>query len=115
MNELAGNQRLYEVLCKVLDELRAEAPASNPLYNPPPSNGEAVVQARSRALLHLFLKARFGLLDFKERESFITDGTHDGGIDAFYIDEQRKIIHLLQSKFRASAANFVTTNMGLSE
>ncbi|ADW67778.1 AIPR family protein [Granulicella tundricola] len=107
----AGNARLYQVLCGVLDDLRAEAPASSALYHPPPSNGDALIQARSRSLLHLFLKSRFGVLAFQQRESFVTDGSNDGGIDAFYIDDQRKVIYLVQSKFRATAGNFASTNM----
>src|SRR5260370_34221463 len=85
---ITGNARLYSTLCKVLDSLRAEAPAIDTAYNPPPGNADALVQARSRALLHLFLKARFGLVHFGEREVFVTDGTHDGGIDAYYIDQR---------------------------
>ena len=111
MIDPAGAKRLYSVLCNVLDELRSEAPAYDVKYNPPPNNGEAIVQARSRALLHLYLKARFGILDFKEREYFVTDGKFDGGIDAFYIDKSKKIIYLVQSKFRATAGNFATVNM----
>ena len=75
MNTQVGNTRLYETLCKVLDALRAEAPVSDPTYNPPPGNADALIQARSRALRHLFLKARFGLVRFADREQFVTDGT----------------------------------------
>jgi hypothetical protein len=111
MGTRKGNQRLYDTLCKVLDALRVEAPSSNRIYNPRPGNTEALVQARSRALLHLFLKARFGLVHFAERENLVTDGSYDGGIDAYYIDQKNKRIYVLQSKFRATAGNFVTTNM----
>jgi hypothetical protein len=106
-----GNQRLYTTLCKVLDALRHEAPSTDAVYNPPAGNMDALIQARSRALLHLFLKARFGLVHFADRENFVTDGPHDGGIDAYYIDQKNKRIYLLQSKFRATAGNFVATNM----
>ncbi len=74
-----------------------------------------MIQARSRALLHLFLKARFGLVLFQDRESRVTDGPNDGGIDAFYIDQRGKLIYILQSKFRATAANFVATNITPSD
>jgi len=111
MNTQVGNTRLYETLCKVLDALRAEAPVSDPTYNPPPGNADALIQARSRALLHLFLKARFGLVRFADREQFVTDGTCDGGIDAFYIDQRNKRIYILQSKLRATPGNFVSKNM----
>jgi hypothetical protein len=111
MSASAGNSRLYDILCRVLDALRAEAPSTAPIYNPPAGNADAIIQARSRALLHLFLKARFGLVRFEDREAFVTDGTADGGIDAYYIDQRNKRIYVLQSKFRATPANFVSTNM----
>jgi len=111
MNGQRGDERLYDTLCKVLDALRAEAPSDDVTYNPPPQNAGAIIQARSRALLHLFLKARFGLVRFAERQKFITDGTADGGIDAYFIDRKNKRIYVLQSKFRATAGNFVSNNM----
>ena len=111
MRTPSGHVRLYDSLCRVLDALREESPSSSTIYNPPPSNADAVIQARSRALLHLFLKARFGLIDFDGRESLVTDGPHDGGIDAYYIDQRNKLIYIMQSKFRATAANFVSTNI----
>jgi hypothetical protein len=52
------------------------------------------------------LKVRFGLLTFVERESYITEGTDDGGIDAYYIDSERKVIYFLQAKFRTNEKNF---------
>jgi hypothetical protein len=115
MSTQIGNPRLYETLCSVLDALRAEAPSTDVMYNPPPGNAEALIQARSRALLHLFLKARFGLVHFVDRENLVTDGTHDGGIDAYYIDQSNKRIYVLQSKFRATAGNFVSANMTASD
>ncbi len=110
-----GNNRLYDTLCTVLDSLRAEAPRNNSTYNPPAGNSDALVQARSRALLHLFLKARFGLVRFAERETYVTDGANDGGIDAYYIDQKNKTIFVLQSKFRANAENFVSKAMSPSD
>lgn len=97
-----GSKRLYKTLCGVLDALRSEAPQAEKVYHPPPGNADALIQARSRALLHLFLKARFGLVRFKDREVFVTDGADDGGIDAYYIDSKNKYTYVLQSKFRAT-------------
>ncbi len=111
MSTQVGSERLYKTLCRVLDALRTEAPSGDATYNPPSGNSEAVIQARSRALLHLFLKARFGLVRFADRERLITDGPFDGGIDAYYIDQRNKQTYVLQSKFRASAGNFVSKNM----
>ena len=109
------NARLYDTLCRVLDSLRAEAPPAKTIYHPPDGNQDAVIQARSRALLHLFLKARFGLVHFAEREALVTDGPHDGGVVAYYIDRRNKVIYVLQSKFRATSSNFVSTNMTPSD
>jgi len=102
----AGQQRLYDTLGRVLKSLCAEAPKNLLVYHPKPGNHEAEILAKSRALLHLYLKARFGLVSFDDREKYITDDPHDGGIDAFYIDESAKKIHILQAKFRANAKNF---------
>ena len=110
-----GQERLYRTLCNVLDFIRAEAPSTLTVYNPPKSNQDAVVQARSRALLHLYLKTRFGLGSFAQREVYVTDGTYDGGIDAFYIDKNAKRIHILQSKFRANAKNFSQSQITVGE
>ncbi len=110
-----GQQRLYKTLCNVLDSLRGEAPQALSIYHPIDENNDALIQARSRALLHLYLKARFGLGSFTIREKFVTDGPYDGGIDAFYVDENAKRIHILQSKFRADAHNFSHTALTADE
>jgi hypothetical protein len=115
MNTTVGTTRLYNTLVRVLDALRAEAPSTDTRYNPPPGNQDTLIQARSRALLHLFLKARFGLIKFAERENLVTDGTHDGGIDAYYIDQHQKAIWVLQSKFRANPGNFKSVNMSAED
>lgn len=110
-----GQNRLYATLCKVLDALRKEAPPANTIYHPATGAKDGLVNARSRALLHLFLKARFGLTRFNDRERQVTDGTFDGGIDAYHIDDQHKRIYVLQSKFRATAGNFVSSNMSAGD
>jgi hypothetical protein len=115
MSTQTGNARLYKTLVRVLDSLRNEAPAANSTYRPAPGNIDALIQARSRALLHLFLKARFGLVRFTDREALVTDGREDGGIDAFFIDQRSKLIYVLQSKFRATAGNFATANITPSD
>lgn len=65
-----------------------------------------MIYARSLAFIHLYLKVKFGLVDFSAREAFITDGSYDGGIDAYYIDPGAKIVYMLQSKFRSTESNF---------
>src|ERR1051325_1439175 len=105
----------YQTLVNILDELRKEAPAENKRYYPLETDLEKLNQARSRAFIHLFLKVKFGLLDFKERERLITDGPYDGGIDGYYIDEELKRVYLIQSKFRAIEGNFQNKEIGLRE
>lgn len=115
MATTAANARLYKTLVRVLDTLREESSPSDTRYRPPAGNDGALIQARSRALLHLFLKAKFGIVNFNEREKLVTDGPHDGGVDAFYINSATKNIYLLQSKFRATASNFVASNMSTDD
>jgi len=105
----------YPILVNILDKLRYEAPQSFKFYYPEDSETVKLDQARSRAFIHLFLKVRYGLLDFKEREEFITDKTSDGGIDAYYIDSDKKVISFIQSKFRTNAVNFEEKPIALSE
>jgi AIPR protein len=115
MNKNIGNERQYKTLVKVLDSLRKEAPVGDEIYRPVPQTTDALIQARSKALLHLYLKARFGVTEFNDRLTKITDGPYDGGIDAFYIDEKNKRIYLLQSKFRATSGNFESKNMSADD
>jgi len=98
----------YQTLVTILDQIRAESSGTGheASYLPDPSHGDAVTQSRSRAFLHLYLMVSFGLLDFAEREQYLTDGKHDGGIDAFYIDAESHRIYFIQSKFRATEENF---------
>lgn len=113
--EKSGQKRLYATLCRVLDSLRLEAPPTASIYHPTANNQDALVQARSRALLHLYLKSRFGLTAFSEREAYVTDGGNDGGVDAFFIDKKNKLIHILQAKFRANSENFSTSEITANE
>lgn len=96
----------YQILLKTLDRLRKEAPTGYKSYHAETGNLEAVNAARSRAYIHLLLKVYFGLLDFLKREELITDGGDDGGIDAYFIDNNRKKIYFIQSKFRTTEKNF---------
>ena len=105
----------YDVLLQVLDRLRAEAPSTYRSYHPAEPNVEGINAARSKAFVHLFLKVRFGLLTFDEREPFITEGTQDGGIDAYYIDSESRTVFFLQSKFRQNERNFEAKAIELEE
>src|SRR3989338_11367279 len=83
----------YNILVNILDSLCSEAPERFNSYHNLDSE-EKIINARSRAFVHLLLKVRFGLLKFLERENRITDGTQDGGIDAYLIDKEKKKISL---------------------
>lgn len=105
----------YHVLVRVLDCLRNEAPPERRSYHPDEANVDAVNAARSKAFLHLFLKVRFGLLSFGEREEFVTEGSQDGGVDAYYIDTEARTIYFIQSKFRQNERNFEAKPIELEE
>jgi hypothetical protein len=105
----------YNVLVQVLDRLGAEAPPAYHSYHPDAADVERINAARSKAFVHLFLKVRFGLLTFEEREAFITEGASDGGIDAYYIDTQSRTIFFIQSKFRQKERNFEAKRIELEE
>jgi hypothetical protein len=107
--------RKYSTLINILDRIRSEAPKEFKRYRPKASDIEKINNARSRAFIHLYLKVSFGILDFISREELITDGTQDGGIDAYYIDKESKKIILLQSKFRSKPDNYENKEIELSE
>lgn len=83
----------FDTLINILDRIRLEAPAEATRYRPKQEELEKLNQARSRALIHLYLKVSFGILEFKERERYITDKSQDGGIDAYFIDKEDKKNH----------------------
>lgn len=107
----------YEILLNILDKLRLDSSFTKHAsrYLPSSSDPEKINHARSRAFIHLYIKVLFGVLDFDERERQITDGPHDGGIDGYYIDEDRKQIYLIQSKFRTTEKNFENKEISLEE
>ena len=105
----------YDDLINILDKLRYEAPKDNRRYYPDETDVEKVNQARSRAYIHLFLKVKFGIIDFDQREEKITDGPSDGGIDGYFIDKRSKTIYLIQSKFRITDKNFRNKEIAMEE
>jgi hypothetical protein len=79
------------------------------------STEERQNQARARAFIHLYLAATYGVLAFEDRELTITDGSYDGGIDAYHIDTENKILDIIQSKFRVGSSNFEYKNISPEE
>lgn len=106
----------YEILRNILSGIIDEAPDKySKLYEKDPSKVEQYNNSISRAFIHLFLKVRFDLLDFEQREYYVTDGGNDGGIDGYYIDREQKFIYLFQSKFRANENNFHDKEISMRE
>jgi hypothetical protein len=110
-----GRTQKYDALLTILDQIRREAPSEYKSYRPLESQIPKLDAARSRAFIHLFLKVRFGLLGFLDREQYITEGTQDGGVDAYYIDRDNKKAYFIQAKFRTSRENFDTKNIDLED
>ncbi len=92
----------FKTLVLALDRIIEKAPVSCTWYHFDKNNDDLVKTARARSFIHLYLKSEFGLNDFSEIESYITDDQDDGGLDAFYIDHtpENQTIYLIQSKFR---------------
>lgn len=65
--------------------------------------------------IHLYLLIKFGIQNFEERHSFITDGPNDGGIDAYYIDNEGKTIYIIQSKYRTNEKNYENKEINPTE
>lgn len=107
----------YDLLVRVLDGLRLEARDSKwaTLYAVESSSDNAIWAARSRAFVHLYLKVMYGVRDFSARESYVTDGSGDGGIDGYFIDKDRREVILIQSKFRHTIRNFEEKPIEIAE
>lgn len=105
----------YSDLLKIVDSLRLEAPLSYNRYHPEKDEIEKLENARGRAFIHLYLKVTFGLTEFNERENYITDDGYDGGIDAYFVDQENKKLYFIQSKFRNSDLNFENKEITFEE
>ncbi|WP_404985855.1 AIPR family protein [Chryseobacterium sp. M5] len=105
----------YHTLLNILDVIRKEAPENYKFYHPLEEEEEKLNKARSRAYIHLFLKVKFGLLNFSDREEYVTDDPDDGGIDGYFIDNENKKIYFIQSKFRNNKENFESREIKYEE
>lgn len=105
----------YSDLLRIIDSLRLEAPLNYTRYHPKAEEVEKLENARGRAFIHLYLKVTFGLIEFNERENYITDDGYDGGIDAYYVDQENKKLYFIQSKFRNSDLNFENKDITFEE
>lgn len=96
----------YNLLLKVLDQIRYESPLEMKSYRPLETNFEKINEARAKSLIHLYLKSNFWIISFEEREHYVTDGKYDWWIDAYYIDKNSKKVYIIQAKFRTNEVNF---------
>lgn len=111
-----GQTRKYAILTHILDEYVREGKGirqRSSLFDD--SSEERQNQARARAFIHLYLAATYGILSFEDRELTITDGSYDGGIDAYHIDTDNKVLDIIQSKYRVGSSNFESKNISPEE
>lgn len=104
----------YTDLIGILDHICAEAPLEYVRYHEKETD-EDVLHARSRAYIHLYMQVMFGLMNFTDREKYITDGANDGGIDAYYVDKENRKLYFIQSKFRNTDTNFDHKDISFEE
>ena len=57
----------YETLVSIVEKIRQEAPLSQKRYHPHKTEVEKMRSALARSFIHLFLKVKFGLVEFGER------------------------------------------------
>ena len=109
------NQIKHKLLNGVLDNIAELAPVDFKKYHPKIDDINGQIHKYSRAQIHLFLRVRFGILDFIGVENQITDDTGDGGLDAYHIDEEKKIIYLIQSKYKITPEGYLNDNVDWRE
>lgn len=105
----------HDILVKILDAICANAPSDFRSYYFEGKNQEEIDNLRSKAFIHLYLYVKYGISDFKLRHDLITDGPNDGGIDAYYIDEDKRKINIIQAKYRTTKKNFENTDIDIDE
>lgn len=105
----------HNLLKKTLDGIAVSAPSKLSIYHPDENDQDAQIHKYSRAQIHLFLRVRFGILDFGVVEDQITDDTGDGGLDAYHIDEDKKTIYLIQSKYKTTPDGYLNNDVDWRE
>ncbi|MBU1706191.1 AIPR family protein [Patescibacteria group bacterium] len=105
----------HNLLKKTLDGIAETAPDQLTIYHPNENDQDAQIHKYSRAQIHLFLRVRFGILDFGDVENQITDNTGDGGLDAYHIDEDKKTIYLIQSKYKTTPEGYLNNDVDWRE
>lgn len=106
----------YEILLNIIDVIISQANSKfSKKYPKKDYTEDTINHARARGFIHLYLMVKFGILDFEEREHYITDGAFDGGIDGYFVNNDNKTIYFIQSKFRNNSSNFETKQILLEE
>lgn len=110
-----SSQIKHQLLNNTLDNIAKLALPNLSVYHSDPENADAQIHKYSRAQIHLFLRVRFGILDFNIVESQISDETGDGGLDAYHIDEEKKVIYLIQSKYKTTPEGYLNNDVDWRE
>ena len=109
------NLAKHQLLKNTLDNISESAPIELSIYHPDIEDADAQIHKYSRAQIHLFLRVRFCLLDFNTVENQITDGPEDGGLDAYHIDKEKKVIYLIQSKYKTTPDGYLNSDVDWRE
>ncbi|KQN34758.1 hypothetical protein ASG37_15660 [Sphingomonas sp. Leaf407] len=114
---MTGAEAKYQILLNILDRIvqGGAAAGQRSIYRNASQSPAERDQARARAYIHLFLEAKYGLHEFNDREKQITDSSYDGGVDAFHIDHENRVVVLVQSKFRSTAQNYSDKHITIGE
>lgn len=105
----------YDMLNNAIEAICNSAPDTFGRYRMEGKSEEEKNNIRAKGYIHLFLLIKFGLQDFKTRHDYITDGPGDGGVDAYYIDTNRRVIYLIQSKYRIDEGNYENKEISSAE
>lgn len=105
----------FTALIKILDNIRDQVPKTPKYSRFYSKKSDDVVYSRGQAFIHLLLWIKFGVDTFEERNNLITDGPHDGGLDAYYISQSEKIVYLVQAKFKSNKNSFAKDSIDTSD
>jgi len=109
------NDPKYDTLIKILDSIRHQAPKVPDLSRFHSKKPDDIDYTRGQAFIHLLLWVKFGIDTFEQRNQFITDGPSDGGLDAYFISQQERIVYLVQSKFKKTSTGFATESIDTTD
>jgi hypothetical protein len=114
---MTGAEARYQILLNILDRIVQDGAVAGQrsIYRNASQSPTERDQARARAYIHLFLEAKYGLHELDDRERQITDSAYDGGVDAFHIDHENRVVVLVQSKFRSTAQNYSDKHISIAE